>query len=222
MNLQDYFPFWSKLTDTQQQMLQSTASPMHFSAGDIVHTGSGECTGLFVVQSGRLRAYTLSDVGKELTLYRLLSRDICLFSASCMMNSIAFDIILSAEVDTDVFVIPSDIYKSLMDQSAAVAGYTNELMASRFSDVMWLMDQLLNRKLDSRLAAFLLEERSLSDSDTLPFTHERIAAHLGSAREVVTRMLKYFQTEQLVHLERGSVTLTDIDRLYEIAGDSLR
>lgn len=222
MNLQDYFPFWSKLTDTQQEMLQETASPMHFSAGDIVHTGSGECTGLFVVQSGRLRAYTLSDVGKELTLYRLLSRDICLFSASCMMNSIAFDIILSAEVDTDVFVIPSDIYKSLMDQSAAVAGYTNELMASRFSDVMWLMDQLLNRKLDSRLAAFLLEERSLSDSDTLPFTHERIAAHLGSAREVVTRMLKYFQTEQLVHLERGSVTLTDIDRLYEIAGDSLR
>lgn len=222
MNLQDYFPFWSKLTDTQQEMLQETASPMHFSAGDIVHTGSGECTGLFVVQSGRLRAYTLSDVGKELTLYRLLSRDICLFSASCMMNSIAFDIILSAEVDTDVFVIPSDIYKSLMDQSAAVAGYTNELMASRFSDVMWLMDQLLNRKLDSRLAAFLLEERSLSDSDILPFTHERIAAHLGSAREVVTRMLKYFQTEQLVHLERGSVTLTDIDRLYEIAGDSLR
>lgn len=222
MNLQDYFPFWSKLTDTQQEMLQETASPMHFGADDIVHTGSGECTGLFVVQSGRLRAYTLSDVGKELTLYRLLSRDICLFSASCMMNSISFDIILSAEVDTDVFVIPSDIYKSLMDQSAAVAGYTNELMASRFSDVMWLMDQLLNRKLDSRLAAFLLEERSLSDSDTLPFTHERIAAHLGSAREVVTRMLKYFQTEQLVHLERGSVTLTDIDRLYEIAGDSLR
>lgn len=222
MDLQVSLPFWAKLTDAQRTTLQNTVKPMHFSTGEIIHNGSGNCTGLFVVTNGRLRAYTISDEGKELTLYRLLSRDICLFSASCIMNSIAFDIILSAEVDTDAFVIPSDVYKSLMDASAAVAGYTNELMASRFSDVMWLMDQLLNHKLDSRLAAFLLEERSLTGSDTLPYTHERIAAHLGSAREVVTRMLKYFQTEQLVQLGRGSVTLTDIDRLYQIAEESLR
>ncbi|MDO4271042.1 MAG: Crp/Fnr family transcriptional regulator [Eubacteriales bacterium] len=222
MNIETYFPFWSKLDDAQRRKLESAASLSRFERGAVLHAGSNDCTGLFVVLNGRLRAYTLSDEGKELTLYRLLDRDICLFSASCIMRSIEFDIIIAAEEDTEVLLIPSDVYKELMEQSAAVANYTSELMGARFSDVMWLMDQLLNHKLDSRLAALLLEEHTLDGGETLPITHERIAAHLGSAREVVTRMLKYFQTEGLVRLERGSVTLLDIDRLRELAADSIR
>ena len=209
MSVEQYFPFWPKLTDAQRDLLQSAVSSARFEAGNILHAGSSDCAGLFIVVKGRLRAYTLSGEGKELTLYRLLERDICLFSASCIMRSIQFDVMISAEEPTDVLRIPPDVYKTLMEQSAAVAGYTNELMAARFSEVMWLMDQLLNRKLDSRLAAFLL-------------THERVAAHLGSAREVVTRLLRYFQSEGLVQLERGSIALTNIDGLYRTAGDSLR
>ncbi|MBC5724313.1 Crp/Fnr family transcriptional regulator [Agathobaculum sp. NSJ-28] len=222
MSVEQYFPFWPKLTDAQRDLLQSAVSSARFEAGNILHAGSSDCAGLFIVVKGRLRAYTLSGEGKELTLYRLLERDICLFSASCIMRSIQFDVMISAEEPTDVLRIPPDVYKTLMEQSAAVAGYTNELMAARFSEVMWLMDQLLNRKLDSRLAAFLLEERGLSGADILPLTHERVAAHLGSAREVVTRLLRYFQSEGLVQLERGSIALTNIDGLYRTAGDSLR
>lgn len=221
MELQEYFPFWHTLTDQQRALLQQAAVPAHFSRGETLHEG-GVCTGLIVVVRGRIRAYTLSAEGKELTLYRLLERDICLLSASCIMRGLDFTVILSAETDCDVLVIPAEAYQSVMQQSAAVAGFTNELMAARFSDVMWLMDQLLSRKLDSRLAAFLLEESSLEGTETLALTHERIASHLGSAREVVTRMLKYFQSEGLVRLERGSVTLLDLDRLRDLAGDSLR
>ncbi len=221
MEIQEYLPFWGKLTDAQRALVRDTARPMQFARGAVLHEG-GTCTGLVIVTQGRLRAYTLSGEGRELTLYRLLERDICLFSASCALRGLDVDITLSAETDTEILLLPSEVFKELQEQSAAVAGFANEMMATRFSDVMWLMDQLLNRKLDSRLAAFLLEESNLEGAETLSITHERIAAHMGSAREVVTRMLKYFQNEGLVQLGRGSVTLLDADRLRAVAGDSLR
>lgn len=221
MHIGDYLPFWDKLTDGQRATLAGAAVPRHFARGDMLHEG-GVCTGLIIVTSGRVRAYMLSADGRELTLYRLLERDICLLSASCALRGLDFDVMLAAETDCDVFVIPADVYQSVMQQSAAAAAFTNELMATRFSDVMWLMNQLLYHKLDCRLAAFLLEERALTNDGTLHLTHERIAAHLGSAREVVTRLLKYFQSEGLVQLGRGSVTLLDENRLRALAGDSLR
>ena len=221
MHIGDYLPFWDKLTDGQRAALESAAVPHHFARGAMLHE-AGTCTGLIIVTSGRVRAYMLSADGRELTLYRLLERDICLLSASCALRGLDFDVMLAAETDCDVCVIPADVYQGVMQQSAAAAAFTNELMATRFSDVMWLMDQLLYHKLDCRLAAFLVEERALTDSGTLHLTHERIAAYLGSAREVVTRLLKYFQSEGLVKLGRGSVTLLDETRLRALAGDSLR
>ena len=164
----------------------------------------------------------LSDEGKELTLYRLLERDICLFSASCMMRSIEFEVMVEAEADTEVIHLPAEVFRRVTEQSAPAANYVNELMATRFSDVMWLMDQVLSKKMDGRLAALLLEECELAGSDTLSVTHEQLARHLGSAREVVTRMLKYFQNEGLVHLTRGSIALLDRERLSALAADSLR
>ena len=94
-----------------------------------------------------------------------------------------------------LWIIPVDIYQNIMVQSAAVANYTNELMATRFSDVMWLMEQIMWKSLDKRVAAFLLEEASIEGTDRLKITHEYIANHLGSHREVITRMLRYFQNE---------------------------
>ena len=218
----DFFPVWDKLTETQRSVLQSSVQERRFEKGSAIHSGSDDCIGLLVVKSGQLRVYTLSDEGKELTLFRLLERDICLFSASCIMPSIQFDVMVSAERDTSGYIIPSKIYKSLTEQSAAVANYTNELMASHFSEVMWLMDQILNKRMDSRLAAFLLEESALTSGAVLNITHEQIAGHLGSIREVITRMLRYFQNEGLVELGRGSIRLADVKGLESLARESLR
>ena len=222
MSIGELLPFWGKLTAKEQEMLDKAAQVRNVKKGTVLHGGGEECVGLLLVISGRLRAYILSDEGKELTLYRLLERDMCLFSASCSMNSLQFDVAVEAEQDTAIWHIPPDVYKKLMEQSVVVAGYTNELMASRFSDVMWLMDQILNKKIDSRLAALLLEESALSGSEDLKITHEQLARHLGSAREVVTRMLKYFQNEHLVRLTRGGIELLDVARLAQLAGSSLR
>ena len=139
--------------------------------------------------------------------------DICLFSASCIMRSIQFEVIIEAEKDTDLWVIPAETYKSIMQESAAAANYTNELMASRFSDVMWLIEQIMWKSLDKRVALFLFEEVSIEGSNELEITHETIANHLGSHREVITRMLRYFQGEGLVRLSRGKITILDMKRL---------
>ena len=216
MGISTYFPIWNKLNINEQQALSAKAQELHYDKGDLIHTG-GDCMGLVLVTSGQLRAYTVSEDGREFSLYRLFERDICLFSASCMMNSIQFDIALSAEKDTDVILIPSDIYRSIMEGSAPLANYTNEVMASRFSDVMWLMDQIMWKSFDKRLADFLLNEANIEGTNILKITHEEIGNHLGSPREVVTRMLKYFVSEGAVRLSRGTVEFIDENILVKIA-----
>ena len=216
MDFQEYFPIWSKLSVTQQNTLSAALMTKTIAKGTMIHNGSMDCTGLLLVRSGQLRAYILSDEGREITIYRLFDRDMCLFSASCMMRSIQFDVTIEAEKDTELWVIPSEVYQNMMSESAPVANYTNELMASRFSDVMWLMEQIMWKSLDKRVAAFLLEEASIEGADRLKITHESIANHLGSHREVITRMLRYFQNEGMVKLSRGVVELTDTARLEEL------
>lgn len=208
MVIADYFPIWNKLTPQQQKTLSDAAYPRHIPAGTVVHRGDMDCLGLLLIRSGQLRIYILSDEGREITIYRLFERDICLFSASCMMASIQFELHIEAEKDTDVFILPPMMYRSLMEESAPIANYTREIMSARFSDVMWLMEQIMWKSFDKRLAAFLLEESAL-DGDCLKITHEKIANHLGTAREVVTRMLRYFQSEGFVRLTRGSIEILD-------------
>ncbi len=217
MAFEDIFPVWDKLTEQERKLLTQSAVERTVPKGALLHNGSADCVGLLVIRFGQLRAFILSDEGKEVTLYRLFDRDMCLFSASCMMNSIQFDITIEAEKDSALWVIPAEVYKGIMEESAALANYTNQLMATRFSEVMWLVEQIMWKSVDERLASFLLEESMLEGSDTLHTTHDRIAAHLGTAREVVTRMLRYFQSEGMLALRRGSVELTDKKALQRLA-----
>ena len=209
MELRDFFPIWNQLASGQQETLIESTIQRAIPKGTLLHSGSMDCTGLLLVQHGQLRAYILSEEGREITLYRLLEGDICLFSASCMMRSIQFEVMIEAEKDTELWIIPADSYKSVMDQSAPLANFTNEVMAGRFSDVMWLLEQILWKRFDQRLAGFLLEESALEGTDVLKITHETIGSHLGNPREVVTRMLRYFQNEGLVKLSRGTVEITN-------------
>lgn len=217
MNFSEFFPVWDKLKIEEREKIKASAFDRTFRKGTLLHRGSDECTGLLLIRSGQIRAYTTSPDGKEITLYRLLERDICLFSASCIINSLSFDITLSAEKDSEVTVIPADVYKKLMNESAPLANFTNEIMASRFSDVMWLIEQIMWKSFDKRLAAFLIEESNIEESLTLKITHEAVGNHMGSPREVVTRMLKYFADEGLVTLSRGTIAIADPQRLNSIA-----
>lgn len=217
MEFSEYFPVWDKLTPPQQQALAENAVLRTVPKGTVVHNGSADCIGFLLMHTGQLRVYILSDEGREVTLYRLFPRDFCLLSASCILRGLQYDVTIEAEKDTQFWQIPAQRYKQLMEESAPVANYTNEVMAARFSDVMWLIEQILWKSLDKRLAGFLVEESALENGTLLKITHETIGRHLGSPREVVTRMLRYFQDEGLVKLSRGSVELLEVDRLRAVA-----
>ncbi len=213
MEFQSYFPIWNKLDEAHREKLRAAVSFKKIKKGTILHNASMDCTALFLVRSGQLRAYMLSKEGREITLYRLFDRDLCLFSASCLMRSIQFEITIEAEKDTELWVIPVRVYQKIMEESAPLANYTNEIMATRFTDVMWLVEQIMWKSLDRRLASFLIEEAAIEGSHVLKLTHEGIANHIGSHREVITRMLKYFQTEGMVALARGTVEIIDEEKL---------
>ncbi len=213
MEFSDYIPIWGKLTPQQQAAIVQSASARTVPKGTVIQRSGEECVGMLLVRSGQLRSYLLSDDGREITLYRLFERDVCLFSASCLLQSIQFDVTIEAEKETELWLIPAAVAGEIIKESAPAANYINELMASHFSEVMWLVEQILWKSFDKRLAAFLLEESALEGSTTLAITHETIGKHLGTAREVVTRMLRYFQNEGLVELNRGHVILTDERRL---------
>ena len=217
MSLANYFPIWNKLTKEQQERIESASEFRKVKKGTVLHNGSLDCLGLLLIRSGQLRAYILSEEGREITIYRLFEMDICLFSASCVMPNMQFDIVIEAEKDTELWIIPACLYKDLMDESLAVATYANNLISSHFSELMWLVEQIMWKSFDKRLAKFLVEESALEGTTSLKITHEIIANHMGSAREVVTRMLRYFQTENMVKLTRGTVELTDMDRLEALA-----
>ncbi len=213
MHIQDYFPVFQKLTPEQQSQVERYAVLHHVPKGTVVHDASMGCTGFLLVGSGQLRSYILSDEGREVTLYRLFDRDCCLFSASCVFSSLQFDVTVEAEKDSQVWILPAAIFQKLMNESLPVSNFTNELMATRMSEVMWLMEQIMWKSFDKRLADFLLEESRIEDTYSLIITHEKIANHMGTAREVVTRMLRYFQSEGMVKLTRGAITLLDIKKL---------
>ena len=219
MEFENYFSVWNRLTTNQKNRIQKGLITRRFEKGTIIHNGNMNCTGLLLIKSGQLRAYILSDEGREITIYRLFDRDICLFSASCIMRSIQFDVTIEAEKDTELWIIPAETYKSIMEESASVSNYTNELMATRFTDVMWLIEQIMWKSLDKRVAFFLLEEASIEESDELKLTHETIANHLGTHREVITRMLRYFQNEGMVKLSRGTVTILDKAKLEHLQNE---
>ena len=117
MSLPEYFPIWGKLNPQQQERILSVADLQKVPAGTVIHDAGPDCLGLLLVRSGQLRAYLLSEEGREITICRFFEMDICLFSASCVMPNMQFDIFVEAEKDSEFWVIPACLYKNLMDES---------------------------------------------------------------------------------------------------------
>ena len=213
MDFSNYFPIWDKLTEQQRQRIADVVESRKVKKGTRIHDSSADCLGLVVMRSGQLRAYILSEDGREITISRLFDYDVSLLSASCVMPDMQLNVMIEAEKDSEFWSIPACLFKNLVDESLAVSNYARNLLSSNYSELMWLMEQIMWKSFDKRLAAFLLEESRLEESSVLKITHEKIASHMGTAREVVTRMLRYFQSEGMVKLTRGSVELTDEDKL---------
>ena len=213
---EEYFPFWNKLTDADKEYLCENSWVAHFEKEQAVHDNTG-CSGLFIVKSGKLRLYMLSEEGKEITLYRLSPGDICMLSASCVLQSISFDVYVDAEIPSECYVINGMAFNAISERVLEVKNYALEIALGRFSDVMWIMQQIVFMSMDKRLAIFLLDEITENKADVVALTHEQIARHLGTAREVVTRMLKHFSADGIVEVSRKGIKIIDKKKLQDIA-----
>ena len=211
------FPFWDKMSERDRETFIRTSHEVKFEHGTNIHDGN-ECTGIILIKSGSLRIYMLSEEGKETTLYRLFPGDMCILSASCVLDTVTFDVFVDSEEDSECVVIGGCAYEDLSRRMPEAKIFALEAAVSRFSDVMWVMQQILFMSFDRRLAIFLLDECAKNGTDTVKLTHEQIAKYMASAREVVSRMLKYFAGEGIVETSRsGGIKILDKRRLRALA-----
>ena len=110
-------------------------------------------------------------------------------------------------------MLPAICLKSVMQSNLRVELYLYKTATEKFSDVMWTMQQILFQKIDQRVAQFLWDEMLVKEKLVLNVTHEEIAKNIGSAREVVTKVLKYLSEAQVVALKRGKIVILDQDKL---------
>ncbi|MCI8349991.1 MAG: Crp/Fnr family transcriptional regulator [Oscillospiraceae bacterium] len=212
----ELFPFWQEIPEHDRAYLCAHSVSLAYPKGATLHDGQ-ECSGVILVSAGCLRVSILSDEGKNITLYRLHPGDMCMLSASCVLQTITFDIFVDAEEDSQCCIISGPAYAAVSERNPCVKIFTLETAVSRFSDVMWVMQQILFMSMDKRLAIFLSDEISRTGNDTVALTHEQIARYMGSAREVVSRMLKYFAGEGIVQVSRKGVKVLDKGRLRKLA-----
>lgn len=202
-------PFWKLLTDSEKELVQQNAVIRLYKKGTRVYSSERECLGMLFVMQGEMRTYLLSEEGREVTLFRIYPNDLCVLSASCVISQISFDTQMSAQKDTEALMIPPNIVLLLKEKNLSVRCFLYELATKRFSDVMWAMQQILFKRLDQRLALFLMQESQRLGTDIIHMTHEQIAQQISSAREAVARMLKQFSEDGLVELKRGAIRLLD-------------
>lgn len=212
----EIFPFWEEIPDADRDYICQNSTSVTYPKGAGVHDGN-ECSGVIFVCSGSLRLSMMSDEGKDITLYRLHKGDMCMLSASCVLQSITFDVFINAEEDSRCYVISGPAYAAVSERNPSIKIFSLEAAVSRFSDVMWVMQQILFMSMDKRLAIFLTDESARTGKDTITLTHEQIARYMGSAREVVSRMLKYFANEGIVEVSRKGVHILDKKRLRKLA-----
>lgn len=210
---EELFPFWEKLSDIEKDLIEQTTYTETYNKGMLMHRTEDSCKGLMTILSGQLRTYILSEEGREVTLFRVNAGEVCVLSASCLMDTITFDVLIEATEDTEVLVLPTTTLNHIVQQNPYIELFLYKSATEKFSDVMWTMQQILFLKIDQRVAQFLWDEMVQKNSMTLSITHDEIAKNIGSAREVVTKVLKYMVKENVLELKRGTITILDKEKL---------
>ena len=211
------YPFWNELNADEKDMYSRGTRYREFSAGDLIHQPDIKCEGMIYILSGVLRVYMLSDDGREITLFRQYAGEHCVLSASCVIDAISFELFIEAETDATMYINDAPVLRKVAESNPYLNIFCQELALENFSDIMWTLQQVLFFSIDRRLAGFLLKESDTSNSTVVKSTHEQIATSIGSAREVVSRMLKRFSDDGYIKLSRGSVEILDRDSLEDIA-----
>ena len=206
-------PFWTNLSPEEQAIVSQRALTKHFNKEQIVSSNTAACLGIVLILNGGIRVSLISDEGREITLYRAHANEFCVSTASCVIQQLSFETIVTAEEDTRVLVIPSSICERLMNSNIHVRAFIFERETERYSQTIWAIQQMLFKRFDQRLASYFINTYRNSGKTEIKKTQEEIARDVNSAREVVTRMLREFASKGFVEIKRGKIILRNIDGL---------
>lgn len=213
--LAEAFPFWDKLDSRERAQLINNAEAVRYESGEHIYSSGDKCLGIIIIKSGEVRAYMLSEEGRDVTIFRLKDNDVCVLTASCILQSVTFDIFVDAEKDTEGILINAAAFDRIQKENVHVENFAQSLAIKRFSDVMRSFERIMFYKLDKRIALLLIEELDKSRSGILRLTHEQIAKYVGSARETVSRTLKRMEREGVLLLGNGEISVIDRSSLEE-------
>lgn len=210
------FPFLEQLDTQIKTDLLSQAQQIKLSAGQFICLEGDFCNHLPMVISGSVRIYKIGESGREITLYHLEQGDSCIMTASCIISQKSFPAFAIAETEVEAIIIPANSLRKWVTHSPIWQNYIFGLLSLRLSNVIEIVEEVAFRRMDCRIASYLLI-RSDSSAPTILITHEEIAQELGTSREVVSRILKTFEKKGLLSLSRGMIRLKNWDELGTIA-----
>lgn len=211
--------YWNFLTENEKNTLIRGTTCRAYQKNEYLHGFSDACLGMIYVQKGSIRVYTISEEGREVTLFHISEGECCIMSASCVITGISLDVQFLAEEETEIMAVHSGTIQKLMDSNIYVKCYAYELATMRFSSVVWVMQEILFARFDVRMARFLLSVYETTGDTHIQMTQEAIATEVNSAREVVARMLKQFASDHFIDIKRGAIVLKNIDGLKKIIGE---
>jgi len=202
--LLQHYPMLADLPAGELDALLAGAMTVSLPAGSMVFDENQPCQGFPLLLAGSVRVVKGSANGRELQLYRIEAGESCILTSSCLLGQTAYPARGIVERDVEMVVLPPASFKALVATHSPFRDYIFSLFSERLADLMQLVSAVAFQKLDQRLAALLVAK-----SSPLNTTHQALADELGSAREMVTRLLKGFAEQGWVRLAREQIEITD-------------
>ncbi|MBX3056997.1 MAG: Crp/Fnr family transcriptional regulator [Anaerolineae bacterium] len=176
-----------------------------------VFAEGGQIEAIALLLSGVVRVYKIGVTGREITLYRFGLGESCVLTANAILSQQTFPAIATVEQEAEAVMIPAAVFRDWVGRYDLWREFVFDLFSQRLTRVMDVVDDVLFRRMDARVARFLLERGQAQQS--IPITHQEIAAELGSSREVISRILEDFAGQGLISPGRGRIELVDVDGL---------
>jgi CRP/FNR family transcriptional regulator len=208
-------PFLQRAEAALLRDFQQAASFARIPAGRDVFLEGDRVDGIALLLSGAVRVYKVGETGREITLYRFGTGQSCILTANAILSQNNFPAIATVEQDAEAVMIPSDTFRDWVRRHDTWRDFVFDLLSQRLSTVMAIVDEVAFRRMDARLASFLLEQARVQNP--MRITHQQVAAELGSSREVISRLLEDFAARGLIRSSRGEIEALEMDELQERA-----
>ena len=173
---------------------------------------------LFFLYDGRIRVSQTSENGREIVLYRVDAGESCVLTTACMLAEEAYNAEGIAETDITAVVLPKPAFDQLAAEEEAFRSFVFSAYSRRLIDLLRVVDDVAFGRIDVRLAERLLH--LAGDHKEISATHQQLASELGTAREVISRILQDFQRREMIAQSRGRIALLDKAALMELANSN--